>query len=203
MCNDPTPAQSDKNKDNKYFEQYQDDLGTILKTAYDEHSMLAVHYRRHQYNLIKTYLWIASATLAAQISSYYKLVCSDIKIMEESIKLDFGFIVFAFYSILFSILSFIFGVWALKGQGTQSLPIKNFCTLMQKSHNLYTNKKKDPIEPQMIKCIHDSIAKSIAQIHEKGSRCRVIAEFLILSIILTLSALLWVVTPTVIRVLNI
>ena len=174
--------------------KYSTALDSVLRAALDDYNQITYTTKRFQHSTIKTYLWISTGVVAAELAFYADITSTKQLIAFIDLTVDMQGKVFKFFSCLSLILSlvvFLLGVDTMRGRGKDVGPTAFPWTKIgdiafDDCDEFYT----DSCRITLIRDIQEAITHQIAEANSIGIKLRYMSRGVLASVSAALATLL-------------
>lgn len=177
-------------------EQLHSSFDMLIHYAYEDFKFLLVDFACHQSKYLHTYLWLSTLLIAFNFKCYIDITNNNsglsnlFPINEPNLE----YYTFSLLSLISLLLTFILGVDTLRSKGDIFRPFGDYKTLIKwAQEDIYCNKEK--LRPSILISIQEEINIQERLCDAIGKRLKFMSYMIILSVILTISALITLFVP--------
>lgn len=147
---------------------YRSFLFFLLERLDAEYRDQALHVRRHQFAILRTYFWLSVLIAGA----------------ESSRLVQIGWSAHAFWlglSLLFTLLAFLAALYAMRGRGERSLPYEMAHQMIADAYHAADRGHIEPVLVRLTQHLQEEVRLNARENHRRGLWLRRIQTLLLLS----------------------
>lgn len=172
---------------NKQFDHavYEKNLVILADHAQKEYKLVAQELPAYQRSVLKTYLWLSSLLVAAEVTTFKSLIGKAMNVtwLQKDPSIFFYHISAA--SILLGLAVFCFGIDTMRGRKNRVMPYISFMTLADTAHKEASGVNESATTlTTVIQSLNDSIINQKNEIHKVGIKLRTMSFGINFSIVL-------------------
>jgi len=172
---------------NKQFDHavYEKNLVILADHAQKEYKLVTQEVPAYQRSVLKTYLWLSSLLVAAEVATFKALIGKTINVtwLQKDPSIFFYHISVA--SIFLGFAVFCFGIDTMRGRKPRVMPYGSFMDLADKAYKEASGEKSRATTlTTVIKSLNDSIITQKDEIHKVGIKLRFMSFGINFSIVL-------------------
>lgn len=180
--------------DEKAAARLQNYLGNLAKNAFDEYKIISVDIPSRQAGYLKTYLWLASVLIAAELSFYSNILSQNFPRIDFLYRFpNLAFYIAAATSLGCAVIVFAFGVDTLRGRKQHSIALGDLMQVVELAKGSAISNDNSYYVP-VIRAYNDAISHQATACHQIGVKLRRMSRLILLSLLLAICSILAVST---------